>query len=150
MAQVILKKSWIGAIVMVVSCGGQSAAPFIAPASPELTVTSFLSAVRSNDLNMMARLWGTKDGPVLGRMDSEELQRRLFVMQAYLDHQGFEVMPPDPGALTMPNERSLKIRLLRNGCEVALPVTVVQTDFGWLISNINLDEIGNPNVGCRP
>jgi hypothetical protein len=150
MTQVILKRSCLAAIVMVAACGGQSADPFIAPASPEATVTSFLSAVRSNDLTMMGRLWGTMEGPALGSMESGELQQRLFVMQAYLDHQGFEVMPPDPGAINMPNERSLKIRLLRQGCEVSVPVTVVQTDHGWLVNKIDLNEIGNPNAGCRP
>ncbi len=150
MAQVILTKSWIGAIVMVAACGGQSVDPFIAPASPEATVTSFLSAVRSNDLTMMGRLWGTEEGPALGRMDTDELQQRLFVMQAYLDHQGYEVLPADPGMITLPDERSLRVRLLRNGCEVSVPFTVVQTDYGWLVGKVDLNQIPNPNTGCRP
>lgn len=149
MTQVTPKTFWIGALVMVVACGGPSAPPFIAPANPEATVTSFLSAVQSNDLMMMGRLWGTKDGPALGRMDREELQMRLTVMRAYLVHDRFEVLPPDPGVITDPNEKSLTIELVRNACAVTVPFMVVETNSGWLISSVDLNDVGNPMIGCR-
>ena len=149
MTQGIPKTFWIGAIVMLAACGGPSVPSFIAPADPEATVTSFLSAVRSNDLTMMGRLWGTKDGPALGRMDREELQMRLTVMQAYLVHDRFEMLPPDPGVITDPNEKSLRVRLVRNACAVTVPFMVLQTNAGWLVGSVDLNEVGNPMTTCR-
>ena len=149
MTQVTPKTFWICAIVMVVACGGPSASPFIAPANPETTVTNFLSAVRSNDLTMMGRLWGTKDGPALGRMDREELQMRLTVMRAYLVHDRFEMLPPDLAVIAVPNETSVRVQLMRNACIVTVPFVVLETNSGWLVSSVDLNEVGNPMTTCR-
>jgi hypothetical protein len=84
-------------------------------------------------------------------MDATELKQRLEVIQIYLAHQSYRVLGPAP---TLPSEtvrRAYLIELTRaNGCKVAFPIELVQTGAGgWLVTNVNLDEIGNPARSCR-
>ncbi len=123
----------------------------VAPSNPELTVREFLSAVRDNSLVAMADLWGTSGGPASAKMDPEELRKRLTIIQIYLDHESYEIIPdagtPLPGSGA---ERELRVQLTRQGCTPVVPFTLVRWGEGWLVANIDLTAVGNPARACQP
>lgn len=137
------------AALLLVACGGpQSVA---APASPEAAVRGFLNAVRANSLLAMSEVWGSARGPARRYMRRDEVDQRLAVIRAYLDHERFEilesqaVLPPGPDG-----RRSLQVRLTRRGCTPVVPFTVVPYGGGWLVSDIDLAAAGNPQRRCPP
>lgn len=117
---------------------------------PALTLQHFMEAVNADDLNTMGELWGTRDGKASDRMAGTELQQRLTVMQIYLSHESFEVLPPDPGQTVgaPQGEAHFRVRLLRKNCKPEVPVTLVPYRTGWLVKSIDLTQAGNPERTC--
>jgi hypothetical protein len=146
--------SWLllaaAALGMACSTGGSSAP---APANPEATVFSFLSAVSAQDMTRMAELWGSSSGPAANRMDAQTLEQRLTVIRVYLEHEEYAVVPRPTNVRvveTEAGERVVYVRLTRRGCTPVVPFTLVQYANGWLIRNIDLQAAGNPARRCRP
>ena len=61
-----------------------------------------MNAVQANDLRAMGQLWGTKSGPMVGRMDADQLDMRLTVMQRYLVHEKYQIVPARATATVAP------------------------------------------------
>jgi hypothetical protein len=121
-----------------------------APSDPEAAVRSFLTAVHENSLVAMGRLWGSAEhGPAAGFMDREELEQRLTVIQRYLVHERFEVLPPDANSLQPDGQREVRVRLTRMGCTPVVPFKLSRWRSGWLITSIDLGAAGNPARPCR-
>jgi hypothetical protein len=118
------------------------------PVDPEVTVTRFMSAVQANDVVTMGQLWGTSDGPAIGRMDRTELEMRLTVMQRYLRHDEYEILPGLATVRLDDRERAFRVQLTRAGCVHAVPFELVQVGGGWLVSNIDVTQAGNPSRRC--
>ena len=137
-----------GTVCAVAACGAGSSPAFLTPVDPRLTVTQFLSAVEASDLATMAQLWGTSSGPALDQMDRGELDMRLTVMQRYLSHESYEITPVEATALSDVRTRLYQVRLTRRGCVVNVPFQVTRTGEGWLVSNVDLTQAGNPARSC--
>jgi hypothetical protein len=120
------------------------------PVSPEAAVRGFLDAVHANSLPRMSELWGSTRGPARGYMRRDELEQRLTIMRTYLQYDKFEMLEPEGLPSTSGNERTVRVRLERNGCTPVVPFTVVPYAGGWLISNIDLAQAGNPARRCAP
>ncbi len=137
------------AALAVGSCGGSS--QYTAPTEPEAAIRGFLSAVQSNSLLAMGELFGTGRGPAISYMDREELQKRLTIIQRYLNHDQFEILgPSNQGSLSQsPDQRTVDVRLFRRGCAPVVPFTLVRYRGGWLVQEIDLEAAGNPVRRCR-
>jgi hypothetical protein len=61
-------------------------------AEPLGAVEGFLAGVRQQDLQAMARFWGNENGSAMNVMPRDELDKRLLLMQCYLNHEGTSVM----------------------------------------------------------
>jgi hypothetical protein len=108
-----------------------------------------MNAVAAEDLTRMAELWGTDRGPASVRMEREELQMRLSVMQRYLVHESYEVLVGQDQALRGDeNRRSYQVRLIRGRCVAVVPFTLVRFREGWLVQTVDLGEAGNPARVC--
>jgi hypothetical protein len=51
-----------------------------------------LGAVRSQDLQAMSLVWGTREGPARAHMDRAELEKREIILQCYLNHDSYKIL----------------------------------------------------------
>jgi hypothetical protein len=126
--------------------GGYAGGP--APASPEAAVRAFLNAVNAKSLSTMSETWGSARGPAASYMDKAELEQRLTVIRAYLEHDTFEILEPQGDQPLTQGRRTVRVRLMRKGCAPVVPFTVVAYGHGWLVSDIDLSAAGNPQRPC--
>ena len=136
------------ATLLLAACGGVGTVP--PPASPEGAVRGFLDAVHASSLSRMGELWGSERGPARTYMKRDELEQRLTVMRTYLRHEKYEVLEPQGVPAASGVGRTVRVRLQRNGCVPVVPFTVVPYGGGWLVSNIDLAQAGNPARPCGP
>ena len=136
-------------LAVTAACGGQpSSGVAPAPATPEATVTQFLTATNAGDLEAMGRLWGDEKGPVPANNETERQQRnqRLTIMQRLLrndSHQITETSVADPARPV------LTVAMSQGTRRFAVPFTLVQPrSGGWLITDIGL-EAAMPAAGPR-
>lgn len=147
------------AITALVACAACRAAPVLvvapAPATPEATVTAFLSAVDSSAFDQMAALWGTDRGPsTVVIPNAQERQRRIAIMHRLLQHDAFRFVPA-PGPVTArEGRRVLHVELTRGDRRATVPFTAVALrSGGWLVEDIGLEAampIANPRRQTPP
>ena len=123
-----------------------------APAAPEAAVVAFLSAVDSNDIALMAQLWGTERGPSTAVVrNAEERERRLVVIQRVLEHNAFRFVPAPHALLVAPGRRVLWVELSRGDRRATVPFTVVgERSGGWLVEDIGLEAVMSQPGPRRP
>ena len=107
-----------------------------------------MNAVRASDVEAMAQLWGTREGPAADHMDSEQLDMRLAVMIRFLAHERYQVAERRT-AVPREGYRSYQVELTRQGCLLLVPFETVLTGRGWLVSNVDLEQAGTPGRPCR-
>jgi len=136
----------------------------MAAVAPMLSVERFLQAVNSQDLDAMARIFGTYDGPIadtggtLGcafrRMGSwigfsrrcltrVDVELRMNAIAIVLRHEDYQLVSerPVPGR-QRPTSR-VGVTLVRQGQQIPdVPFVVVQSRNGrWLIEQIDLERV---------
>lgn len=136
------------ALTLACASGGPEA---VSPETPETSVRAFLDAVRQNSLSGMSDLWGSSRGRAADRMDETELRKRLTVIQVYLTHESYEIIPDtDPVRRGVGDRRIVRVRLQRFNCRPVVPFTLERWRTGWLVADIDLAAIGNPTSRCIP
>jgi len=135
-----------GAVLALAACGGGPDYP--APAEPEAAVRQFLQAVQANSLTAMGEVWGTERGPAVSYMDRQEMERRLTIMLSYLRHERYEFVVGNDGGSA--SARTMQVRLYRGNCQPVVPFTVVRYRTGWLVQQVDLESVGNPQRACPP
>ena len=136
-------------LAVLAACGGNPAPATPSPATPADALAGFLDAVRQNDLSRMGQLWGSERGPAAGWMDSEELNKRVAVIQKYLAHGGYRVVEgpmPVPGNARM---MSFRVELRRDDCLHIQPIDVVRVSRGgWVVQDVHLGDATSPVQAC--
>jgi hypothetical protein len=93
-------------LVMLVLAACRSTPPKTTPqpmgggvgaAAPRLAVENFLAAVRAQDLQAMAIVWGTAKGPARDQLERTDLEKRELIMQGCFDHDKFRILDETPG-----------------------------------------------------
>jgi hypothetical protein len=142
--------AWAALAALTVSCSSQVSQRGPAPATPDATVVAFLSAVRDNDLQDMAGLWGNSRGLAADRMDSRALEQRLTITRIYLEHEAYAIVerPTDAMARAANDEQIVWVRLTRKGCTPVVPFTLARFGDQWLIRNVDIEAAGNPERRC--
>jgi hypothetical protein len=147
------------AITALVSLAACRAAPVLpvspAQATPEATVTAFLSAVDSNATDRMAALWGTDRGPSSVVIPNAlERERRIAIMRRLLLHDAFQFVPAPAPLNVRAGRRVLSVELTRGDRRATVPFTLVpQRGGGWLVEDIGLEAampIANPRRETPP
>ncbi|HEY2805319.1 MAG TPA: hypothetical protein VGI92_05615 [Gemmatimonadales bacterium] len=139
----------ISALFLTVACGGRRANLQPSPATPDQTVERFLAAVNASDVDGMAMLWGTRDGPegVTHTMNETVRLQRLTIMQHMLKSDNHSITGTD---ITDPSKRVLTVSMTQNNRRFSIPFTLVPSrGGGWLINAIGLDA-AMPDAGARP
>lgn len=112
--------------------------------APGLVVEQFLTAANAKDLNRMASLFGTKDGPVNQKWDKQELEQRMFLFANVLKHDDYKI----EGEALVPgrsNEATqLNISLINREQKVTVPFILVRSKNNWLIEEFGIEKILNP------
>lgn len=144
-----MTKQWgVGTVLFLVACGGGGGPADVQPAtSGNEAVRSFMQAVADSNVEKMASLWGTANGPASKTNQPSDWQRRIAIMQAYLRHQSFRITSDQPEAAE--NRRALQVEIKRDTCTWTVPFVAVRVPNGsWLVTQIDLAAAGNPARPC--
>lgn len=129
------------------SCGGSSSS---APTEPSTSaagaVTGFMKAVADSNLAKMATLWGTANGPASKTRQPPDWQRRVAIMQAYLQNDSFRLTADVPGSDQ--DHRELQVEIKRQTCTWSVPFVAVKSGQGWVVTQVDISAAGNPARGC--
>ena len=110
-----------------------------------LVVEQFLRAANGKDLAGMARLFGTKDGPVVGRWPKDEVEKRMYVISTELKHEDFAVTAEQIVPGRGDGATKLTVKLRKEGKDYNVPFTLVRyKETSWLVEQIGLDVITAP------
>lgn len=142
------KQRWLGTVFVLTACGGGAGAPAAQPASSAAdAVRSFMQAVADSNIDRMASLWGTANGPASKTKQPPDYQRRVAIMQAYLRNQSFRITSDVP----QPDEsrRALQVEIKRDTCTWSVPFVAIKSANGaWLVTQVDLAAAGNPARPC--
>jgi hypothetical protein len=106
--------------------------------APLLSVERFLRAANMNDIEQMARLFGTRDGPIQRQQPRAEVEQRMFLLASILRHQDFnavgeEIVPGRIGSAVR-----IRMELHFTDRTAIVPFTVVQSRRdGWLVESFD-------------
>lgn len=126
------------------SGGGARSDTVVAPA---MVLERFLRAANTNDLDTMAQLFGTRDGPWARTVSKKDADDRLFVIASVLRHTDYQIV----GEQIVPGRRDeatqLVVQLTQGENRYEVPIILVQSkNSGWLVENIPLERL----TGRRP
>lgn len=136
---------------VLAACGGGSAPSSVAPAtkSPSGAVDAFLQAVADSNLTQMANLWGTSAGPAAQTRQPADWERRIAIMQAYLQNESHRVL--GDGAAGGEDRRTVQVEIRRQLCTWVVPFTAIRLgDGSWIVNQVDLTAAGNPARPCVP
>lgn len=144
-----MARTWglAAALLLAAGCGGGRPAPAPSDASagglaPALVVERFLQAANHKDLATMARLFGTRDGPVAERDPQSEVEQRMYTLASILRHddyalEGERLVPGRTGEAIQ-----IVVRMRFGNRQVPVPFTLVRTARrGWLVEQIDVEAI---------
>ena len=118
------------------------AAPQQQGVGPSLVVEQYMRAANARDLDTMAKLFGTKEGPVSKRWPKAETEPRMFAIARELAHQDFEILREEmvPGRDNQATR--LMVKVTKDTKTYNVPFTLVRYgDTGWLIEEIGIQAI---------
>jgi hypothetical protein len=136
--------------VLIAGCGGASLpepenpAPANSEVATQLVVEQFLRAVNSNDLDTMARLFGTVDGSILKWEARSEVDQRMFALASILRHDSFTIRRFEIVPGRRDEARRAIVNMKIGEREIDVPYTLVwSNDRSWRIENIGIQNITN-------
>jgi hypothetical protein len=146
----VIKARWFLAAVLVVACGGTSTPASVSPTgSAKGAVDGFMQAVADSNLTAMANLWGTAAGPAAKTNIPADWERRISVMQSYLQNESHRIVSDSPEGSA--DRHALQVEIRRQLCSWVVPFTAIKlADGTWIISQVDLTKAGNPARPCVP
>ncbi len=135
-------------MLLLTACGGGAGAPSAQPSNSATgAVRSFMQAVADSNLAKMASLWGTSNGPASKTKQPQDYERRIAIMQAYLQNDSFRITSDVQESTE--NRRAQLVEIKRQSCTWSVPFVTVKTgDGSWLVTQVDLAEAGNPKRPC--
>lgn len=130
---------------MMIACTALSMAacgpPAPSPSDPSEVINRFMDAVAVENYTIMGQLWGSNDGPAVEWMPAEELRKRLTVMQGFLVHSEYEVLPSEP-QVSDGGRLILRVRIVTmNRCEPVVSFTVLPYRNAWILEAVDLNAV---------
>jgi hypothetical protein len=143
-------------LLLALGCGGSSpggVAPSDVASTPEMAVRNFLQAVADSNISLMGRYWGTARGPASQTRQPPDYLQRLGITQAFLRQSPYRILRSDPEP-NQPNRQTVQVEFTRTDLDgkrctrIAKMGVTKAGDAGWIISDINLTEVGTPGRAC--
>jgi hypothetical protein len=146
----VIKVRGLVLAVVLAACGGGSAPSTVAPTtSARGAVDGFMQAVADSNLTRMAELWGTSAGPASRTRQPADWERRIAIMQAYLQNESHRVV--SDAAAGSEARRAVQVELRRQLCTWLVPFTAIRLgDGNWIVTQVDLTAAGNPARPCVP
>lgn len=143
----VTRMTAIAALAILAACGGQ---PNTAPRpsgggdamgganSSRSAVDTFLSTIRGGDLQALALIWGTAEGPARDQgMGREELEQRELIMIWCINHDNATVGGELPYGET---GRAYQVTLHRGArSRTTTMYTIPSSNGRWYVENVDLD-----------
>ena len=108
-------------------------------ATPRAAVETFLTAVRSQDIQAMSVIFGTNRGPSRDNMGREELEKRLVILQCYFNHDKFRILSESPGE---GGHRVVEVELSRqNNLRTPAFYAIQGPQSRWYIDNMEIAAV---------
>ncbi|HEX6052491.1 MAG TPA: hypothetical protein VFZ21_24675 [Gemmatimonadaceae bacterium] len=110
-------------------------------ASAQGAVQSYMTAVKTQDLQAMSAVWGSKDGSVLETrvIPRDEVERRELIILCFLKHDSYRILGDAPGA---DGRRVFATEISRGGLTRSTNFTVVPGPAGrWFVENVELEPL---------
>jgi hypothetical protein len=105
------------------------------------SIEGFMRAVRAQDLQTMAAIWGTGRGPARDQLDREQLEKRLIIIQCKLDHQQWAFAEERPRLLAG-GKQDFQVRLRQQGVTAVTQFTTIQAvDGRWYVEIVDLEPL---------
>jgi hypothetical protein len=115
--------------------------------TPETSVQAFLAAARGGDVQQMAHYWGGPDGPAARTRKPAFWERRIEVIQKYLENDSASVATV--GTVSgQPGQVLVTMRIYRAKCRTLVPFATGKWKDLWLVQNVDLSAAGNPARPC--
>jgi hypothetical protein len=143
----VIKQRWFVAALLLMSCGGGSPAPTQPATSAASAVQGFMKAVADSNLAKMASLWGTANGPASETRSPQDWQRRIAIIQAYLQNDSYRLTAEGPGSDE--NHRDFQVEIKRQTCTWSVPFVAVKSGQRWLVTQVDISAAGNPARPCQ-
>ncbi len=110
-----------------------------------LVVERFLRAANANDLDQMAELYGTREGPFNRMGSKKEIDDRMFVMATVLRHSASVIKGEgDPVSGRRDEAVNLMVELTKRDQKITIPFQMVRYRNSWLVENFPFDKLTNP------
>ena len=137
--------------VVLAACGGGSTPSTVAPTtSARGAVDAFMQAVADSNLTRMANLWGTSAGPAAKTNQPSDWEKRVAVMQAYLQNESHRIVGDAPEG-TGDTRHAVQVEIRREFCTWVVPFTAVKLGDGtWIVNQVDVAAAGNPGRPCAP
>ncbi len=148
-----MKKLSIALLLVVAACrtGGARSEPAIRPAgapfgsvtggatTPRGAIAGFLAAVRSEDLQALARIWGTGTGPAVNTIPRDELEKRELIMMCFLRHDRYSLVSD---ASATAGQRRIEVELeqgmlIRRSAFIVVP----GSDKKWYVQSFDMEPL---------
>lgn len=111
---------------------------------PSLVIERFLRAANGNDLDTMAKLFGTKDGPYDRMGSKKEIDDRMFTFATVLRHTDFRIKGEgDPVSGRRSEAKNIMTEIALKDGTVTVPFMVVRYKNSWLIEDICIARLTN-------
>jgi hypothetical protein len=148
----VMKKLSI-ALVLVAACHSAAARPSqsVRPAgapfgsatggatSGRAAVASFLAAVRNEDLQAMATVWGTTAGPARNTIPRDELEKRELIMICFLRHDRYQLVSD---AESTAGQRRIEVEMEQGMLIRTTAFTVVPGPDGrWYVQAFDMEAV---------
>jgi len=139
----------LGVLTLLPACATQPAPATAASQAPQavvaptMTIERFLRAVNQQDLLTMARLFGTREGPVTQTWSGKEVDERMRLLANVLRHSDYAIGREDivPGRRGEATQFTVNIKV----GERIIPVPFILVRSArvpeWLIENIAIDRL---------
>jgi hypothetical protein len=137
--------------VLIAACGGGSAPSTVAPTtSARGAVDAFMQAVADSNVTQMGNLWGTSAGPAAKTNQPSDWEKRIVVMQTYLQNESHRVVADAPEG-TGDTRHAVQVEIRRQLCSWVVPFTAIKlADGTWIVNQVDVTAAGNPAQPCAP
>jgi hypothetical protein len=135
---------------LLAACGGGTTPSTVTPTgSAKGAVEAFMQAVADSNLTQMANLWGNAGGPAGRTRQPPDYERRIAVMQAYLQNESHRIVSDQPEAGGA--RHAVQVEIRRQFCTWNVPFTAIKLGDGtWIVNQVDLTAAGNPAKPCAP
>jgi hypothetical protein len=59
--------------------------------TPKVAVAQFFAAAKAQDVQALARIWGSADGPIIATQPRDQVEQRAVILFCYLQHDSLKL-----------------------------------------------------------